>query len=269
MAFFNCISRPFGFAVILTALTAVPVRAADVTDIQSPYQGQWHHLTNSDFEFLDFDLTINSTQPNGKFAGFFGKVPIKGKVKTNGKVTFSGKFTSQALTAKISKGKGQLSATGEFILGTLRFKATGELASQSGSYTFNETTLSKPGVQRGSSVHASANINNLASSYTGFFHHNTEPTREDSPAEFTVTAHNPNGTFTGTSHGVPITGKVSSKGKVTFSGATGTGANTLKAKGTLQLSATGATLLGTVTLVGKGTFAVNSGKGTVEFYSAP
>lgn len=120
------------------------------------------------------------------------------------------------------------------------------------------------------SIPASAsNISDLATAYTGSWHSITTAENENLPAGLAISATSTNGKFTGFFQGIPITGKVSSKGVITFKGKSSGSANRQTqgiagtgaiSKGKAQLSATGRFIGGTFTYKGTGGLAALSGK---------
>lgn len=68
-----------------------------------------------------------------------GQRPVTGKVNATGGVKFKGKATAPGGSATVN-GKGQLSATGRFFLGTMKIKGKGAAASQSGLLLFDSTS---------------------------------------------------------------------------------------------------------------------------------
>lgn len=110
-------------------------RAADISDLGEFYEGSTHHGTNADNEDTALDFDVQTREQNGKFTGIFSGIPVKGKVTSTGKVTFSGSLTITEGTISIKSGKGQLSATGRFIVGSFKVQ-TKPNAPATGNWTF-------------------------------------------------------------------------------------------------------------------------------------
>jgi hypothetical protein len=106
---------------------------AGIGQLGADYAGHSHSVISAANENLSLDMPITGTQANGKFTGKVGDLPISGKVTSKGKVTFSGKLTVGDITVRIKNGKGQLSATGAFLLGTLTISGT---LTQNGNFTY-------------------------------------------------------------------------------------------------------------------------------------
>jgi hypothetical protein len=133
--------RSLAGAVVALGLAAslapgATVRAADISDLAPFYNGRVHHNTNPVKEDEPVVIAIDDIQ-GSKFTGtIFGEVPISGKVTSSGKVTFSGKATGKGGgTYQLKKGRGQLSATGDFIVGS--FQVVDGIDDNSGNYTFH------------------------------------------------------------------------------------------------------------------------------------
>ena len=127
---------------LLTAASLVSLSAAsaaDISDLRPAYGGSAHHNQNPAGEEVGIDFQLDAGQANGKFTGFIGSVyPITGKVTSTGKVTFSGGGASKGVTLKIKKGKAQLSATGEFLVGSLVLEVNPPSQGEpNGPYTFH------------------------------------------------------------------------------------------------------------------------------------
>jgi hypothetical protein len=122
----------------------------------------------------------------------------------------------------------------------------------------------------GASPTAAANIANLKTTYSGAFHSNANPAFENSSTGLVVSSTNPsNGVFVGMLAGLPVNGKVTGNGKVTFSGSFHDGPNALRLRATGQLSATGLFIIGSVTIdKTAGNLVTEAGKYTLVL-SAP
>lgn len=117
----------------------------------------------------------------------------------------------------------------------------------------------------GAAPTAAANVTNLKTTYTGAFHSNANPAFENSSIALSISSTNPsNGAFVGTLASLPLNGKVTSQGKVTFGGTFHDGPNGLRLRGTAQLSATGLYIVGSVTIdKTSGNLVTQAGKYTV------
>src|SRR5262249_39374110 len=106
----------------LTSLRSGRIQAenADINDLENSYEGAIQHRTSKDLESENPEIAFSDQQPNGTFNGLLGDIPIHGKVTTSGKMTFSGKLTVMSQSLTVKEGKGQLSATGKFILGSFK-----------------------------------------------------------------------------------------------------------------------------------------------------
>jgi hypothetical protein len=234
---------------LTAAVASRPAYTATAADLQLQYQGHAHHNTKPGNENLDFDLDINSVQPNGHFNGNLGGFLIQGKVDGAGKMAFSGQFTRKGgSVVKLKDGKGQLSATGLHVLGTFKLNGDTAVSDLNGPYTFDEhvpENLAPSSLPDQSPIHVDANVGSLGASYSGAAHNKTNPQTENSPITFTVTETHSDGKFKGFLNDTPISGRVTSQGKITFSGSFTANGNTTKVKdGSGQLSATGLFILG-------------------------
>lgn len=129
-------------ALATTMLGSPSSQAVDADDLLDFYIGSAHHSTNSDADDVGASLDIQTRQINGgKFTAILSEVvTVSGKVSASGKITFSGSSANNDL--KIKQGKGQLSATGQFIVGS--FKAQGNSALYpAGSYTLTLQPLNE------------------------------------------------------------------------------------------------------------------------------
>jgi hypothetical protein len=113
-----------------------------------------------------------------------------------------------------------------------------------------------------------ADINDLEDTYVGRVHHSSIASEEDDGIAIGFDNQQPNGTFTGNIGFIPISGKVTSAGVITFSGsANGKGGSVQIKKGTGQLSATGRFIVGSFQY--KGTGVDTPGKYTFHVDSEP
>lgn len=110
----------------VAALTMAPLSAADIDNLAPGYEGGQYHTTDAGQEFQLMVLSQLTAEGGGKFSGNYGSVPITGKVTNTGKMTFSGKTTQMGATIQVKSGKGQLSATGRFIIGSFTVKSDGK-----------------------------------------------------------------------------------------------------------------------------------------------
>lgn len=119
-------SASFGLALLASfALCAfsAPAHTADAGDLQGLYTGSLHANNIQQAEDLEIDMTVTNLQPNGKFTASFGDSSAPGKVSPTGKVTINGKLTGGGVNTQF-KMKAQLSATGQFLVGTASLKGT-------------------------------------------------------------------------------------------------------------------------------------------------
>jgi hypothetical protein len=124
------------------ALGTIPVSAADIDDLGGGYLGTSHHNTNPGHENDAMSLNVSSTNTaRGTFTGTLNGVSVTGKVTNKGVVTCSGTQSTMSGSLRVRL-KGQLSATGLYIVGTLTIdKATGSAASVAGKRSFRLTAL--------------------------------------------------------------------------------------------------------------------------------
>jgi hypothetical protein len=232
------------------------------------YNGLTHHNSKAthESEAVKFTTVLGS---NNHFTGVFGPFAVSGKLNpANHAITFSG----QAGSVKLKEGKGQLSATGLYCVGSL--KVSGSQSDIDGAYTFSVfAAVEIPPVDpaqssfgdRSGGLTAQANINNLLSGYSGHAHHTIQSSAENEAIVFVVTLKKPNGNFKGSLGVVPITGHVDGNGHVTFKGGDSQGGDVRKIKnGSAQLSAQGNYLLGRFKITGTGIFAGEAGGYTFE-----
>lgn len=126
-------------AVGLLAATVVAdggSHAADIDDLQEGYIGSAFSNTDPNNESQSFNIDVTGKQANGKFTGLIGTIPISGKVTGTGKMTFSGGRSDEGAIVRIKNGKGQLSATGLFIVGSLKVQSNSPGVT-TGSFTFS------------------------------------------------------------------------------------------------------------------------------------
>jgi hypothetical protein len=138
------------------ALASQSLHAAGVDSLKSLYAGHAHHNTEGDSENIQLNWTDVTPHGGGKFSATLQiqaapiptcgaaplikipltEVPINGKVTAAGKVTFSGKVSTGSDSLTIKNGKGQLSALGRWILGTVTVQNKSFNETVSGKYTF-------------------------------------------------------------------------------------------------------------------------------------
>lgn len=120
------------------ASIGVGARAANVNDLAEIYSGRLHHSANAAGENEGFGFAVTSISPNGKFVGDLGDgIVMNGKVTSTGKMTFAVNGSNSKGSLKMTKGKGQLSATGRFIVGSFQLKANPPIPNvPDGAYTF-------------------------------------------------------------------------------------------------------------------------------------
>lgn len=118
----------------LIAAVSVPAVAADISDLGNLYGGAVHHTTNSSLENSPIEFDVTDKQ-GANFKAELNGVPVTGKVTSSGKITFTGNISNSTGSVRIKKGKGQLSATGLFIVGSFQVQ-NNSLFLDSGNYTF-------------------------------------------------------------------------------------------------------------------------------------
>jgi hypothetical protein len=249
-----------------------PAQAGPPFPFYGEYDGLSHHNSSAQHESENLKLTTANLN-NGNFTGQFGPIPITGTLNSSDhKITFSGQLPGQGGATKIKDGKGQLSATGLYCVGT--FRVSGSTSDINGAYTFGifaaqeippvDPAQNAFGAGSGG-ITTESNINSLLSGYSGSSHHNTLPADENEPITLVVTQKKPNGSFRGALGVIPITGHVDAKGRVSFKGGDSQGGDVRKVKnGSAQLSAQGNFLLGSFKLTGTGIFASDAGGYTFE-----
>jgi hypothetical protein len=131
-------------AAFLAALTLISlaapasVHAANVNDLAAGYAGRGHHSTDAGDEDFSLTVEITGTEGNGDFTANFGDIPVSGRVTSAGVMTFGGKLTlKNGATVQVKKGSAQLSATGQFIVGSFQVKITGDVGISPGKHTFH------------------------------------------------------------------------------------------------------------------------------------
>jgi hypothetical protein len=131
-------------ALLLGPALLMPARAANINDLNNNYAGVVHHSTLPAFEEIEIEIEVTDTQPNGNFTAVIFAVPVSGKVSSTGAITFSGKSPIDGGTVQFKKGVAQLSATGDYIVGSFQLKVENTKFFPSGKYTFHvHPTLSK------------------------------------------------------------------------------------------------------------------------------
>lgn len=104
-------------ALVVTAAAQTPANTADISDLRQTYFGLLSGTKTPALEDSTIFLTVVNPQQSGKFTADFGSDgSLPGKVSSTGKVSWKGKLTSGGNNAAF-KFKGQLSATGRFIVG--------------------------------------------------------------------------------------------------------------------------------------------------------
>jgi hypothetical protein len=238
------------------------------------YSGSTHHNTKPAEEARVEGLRISAITGDtftGHLAGFDITGKIVNAIGSNRKITFTGRGI-KGTPPRLKDGKGLISATGLYCVAT--FKITAD-PSRNGGLTFAgvdaahapllDPSFGELPARDSGGITALANINNLADGYSGHAHSGTQASLENPSLDFTITLKKPNGKFTGFLGAVPISGKVSTKGKVTFSGGETLGSDHHNVtNGLAQLSAQGNYLLGTFTITGTGVFASEAGKYSFE-----
>jgi hypothetical protein len=126
-------------ALVVGLALLLPARAANINDLQATYLGHAHHSSIASEENELIGFSVADTQPNGNFTGSIGGTSISGKVTSTGAITFSGSEDGKGGVVQIKKGTGQLSATGQFIVGSFQYKGTG--VDTPGKYTFHVEAL--------------------------------------------------------------------------------------------------------------------------------
>ena len=128
---------------IRTAVSFVAVRqvaAATIADLAEFYVGTTHSSTDVDNEWIDADFTvdtINRSNFTGTFADGILEFSIRGTVSRTGRITFNGTYSVPKEGTKLTiKGSGQLSAGGNFFVGTATELGKWENARFKDSLTF-------------------------------------------------------------------------------------------------------------------------------------
>lgn len=144
-------------ALVAVVLAPQSLQAAGVDSLASLYAGHAHHNSSGDSENIQLNWTDVTAHGGGKFSATLQiqaapiptcmatplikipltDVPINGKVTAAGKVTFSGKVSMGSDSLTIKDGKGQLSALGRWILGTVTVQNKSFNETVSGKYTFD------------------------------------------------------------------------------------------------------------------------------------
>lgn len=259
---------PFAAALVVSSFApGRPAAASTASDLKNPYFGTTYNIKSSS------DTNSNPATfipgAGGKLTGVLGSFPLTGKITNAGKITFTVSGTYNGGSFKVKNGKGQLSADGNYILGTLTIQATGFLGAANGPHIFSFPSQSLPTLQAnglspaGSDLHTAARAP-LHPSYDGLFHDNVNKALDAKSIPLTGLTMGSGGKFTATLAGVPITGKMTSKGKVTFSGKLTNGGDSIEYKATGQANFITNVIIGTMTVKGKGANAEQSGKGTFE-----
>jgi hypothetical protein len=127
-----------GAALTLVVLAhPAPTAGANIDDLARGYEGRAHHSTNEFSEDIAFSI-VDIEKDGTKFRGVVGAVTIQGKVTGSGKITFSGEGNQGGGTLAFQKGTGQLSASGQFIVGSFTLQLNGGMfAVAPGKYTFH------------------------------------------------------------------------------------------------------------------------------------
>jgi hypothetical protein len=238
----------------LAVCAAHPASAAGVSALKSPYHVILFQVNRSNV--FEGAFTIGGTG-GAKVGGLFAAVPFKGKLTNQGKLTFSGNGA-----VKITNGKGQVSATGRFILGSFKVTQSSE-PEERGTYVFRAETGSSP-VLLGVGVQG-VSVPGLESEYGGSYHDNARSDDEDEKVQLLNIVEASNGKFTADIAGVHVSGKRTGN-KVTFKGKLKDGNSTLTLQGATTLNSAHQLMIGKLTQKGTGKFP--SGKGTLELYFA-
>jgi hypothetical protein len=156
MSITHPVFRVFCAGVLAVGGLASPSALAAGT-LASNYQGRAHHNSSGGSENIVLQWIGVTPHANGKFAALLEiqnlsetlsgardphdvpttEVPINGKLTNTGKITFSGKISMGQDSLTIKDGKGQLSALGNWILGTLTVQNKNFNQTRSGKYTFD------------------------------------------------------------------------------------------------------------------------------------
>lgn len=127
----------------LTLIADASTRAADIDDLKGEYSGAAYSSSSTSDEIDLISLTVGPKSANGKFTGEFRNVQVSGKVTPAGKITFSGQATKGDLFLRVKSGKGQLSATGRFIVGSYKVQSNApEVVTGSFTFSLEESDLS-------------------------------------------------------------------------------------------------------------------------------
>jgi hypothetical protein len=120
---------------------AGPTSLSNINNLLAGYSGRSHHNTLPADENQSFTFTVSTKKPNGNFTGFLGFVPITGHVDKKGKATFKGVVKQGADVLKVKNGVAQLSAQGNYLLGSFKATGTGNFAEEAGGYTFESAAV--------------------------------------------------------------------------------------------------------------------------------
>lgn len=228
--------------------------AAGVANLQSPYNLTIYQVNQ--FRSFDSGLDISPFGGPGQVAGSLAGETL------NGKLTNKGKFTFTAVgDVKIKNGKGQMSATGRFILGSFKVTNSGN-PNDLGDYLFRAETSGATALSLGGNLIGP--LPGLAGEYVGKYHDNAISDTENQDIGFANVQQSSNGKFTATVLGITVNGKRTGT-KVTFSGKHSEPAGTFKVEGGGALDFGHLVLIGKLTKKGTGKFP--SGKGTFEVYA--
>jgi hypothetical protein len=228
--------------------------AAGVANLQSPYNLTIYQVNQ--FRSFDSGLDISPFGGPGQVAGSLAGETL------NGKLTNKGKFTFTAVgDVKIKNGKGQMSATGRFILGSFKVTNSGN-PNDLGDYLFRAETSGATALSRGGNLIGP--LPGLAGAYVGKYHDNAISDTENQDLDLSNVQQGSNGKFTATMLGVPVSGKRSGT-NVIFQGKQSGQLGSLKLDGQGTLDFSHLTFMGKLTKKGTGSFS--SGKGTFELYA--
>jgi hypothetical protein len=114
---------------------------ANIGSLTAGYSGHWRHLHDLNKANEGFSLEVTQKKTNGNFTGLLADVPTTGHVDAKGKVTLKGGRRSGANVLKIKNGKAQLSAQGNYLLGSFQITGTGLEASNAGTHLFETVTI--------------------------------------------------------------------------------------------------------------------------------
>lgn len=124
--------------IALTLALDSGVHSANINDLRNTYSGPASSINVAKAEEALLFFQLTNTLANGGFSAIVDptfQIPVNGKVSSSGKFSFSGENSGKGFALKI-KAKGQLSATGRFIGGTMNLKGTLNSQSINWNYVF-------------------------------------------------------------------------------------------------------------------------------------